>query len=172
MATIRKKRKPDSVELNMISSSARANRLKIQRVAVPIVNPILPSHAPAAAIIDDVSETERIIEEDNSNAQPDPIDDQSSESTRVSKCQTSRSHESREEKAAQAWAELRNELLVSCIEVSSHPIRGMLCCICSSDDPPVYCQDCGGYFCIRCTCTVHADTNIFHTPVIWMVRYG
>ena len=73
MATIRKKRKPDSVELNMISSSARANRLKIQRVAVPIVNPTLPSHAPAAAIIDDVSETERIIEEDNSNAQPDPI---------------------------------------------------------------------------------------------------
>lgn len=172
MATIRKKRKPDSVELNIISSSARANRLKIQRVSVPIVNPTLPLHAPAAAIVDDVSETERITEIDNCNTQPDFIDDQSSELTHVSKCQTSRSHENREEKAAQAWAELHNELLVSCIEASSHPIRGMLCCICSSDDPPVYCQDCGGYFCIQCTRTVHTDTNIFHAPVLWMVRHG
>ena len=159
----------------MISSSARANRLKIQRIAVPIVNPTLLPHTTAAAIINDVS-TERITEEDNFNAQSDPIDDQSmsqsNDSTHVSKCQAPRSHESREEKAAEAWAELRTELLVSCIEASSHPIRGMLCCICSSDDPPVYCQDCGGYFCIQCTRIVHADTNIFHAPVIWMVRYG
>ena len=152
----------------MITSSARANRLKIQRVSVPIVNSTLP---PAATIIGDVSETERIIEEDNSNTQLDTMDDQSSESTHVSKGQTQRSHETREEKSAQAWAELRNRMLVSCIEASSHPIRGMLCCICSSDDSPVYCQDCGGYFCIQCTRTVHANINIFHAPVIWMVRY-
>lgn len=166
----RKKRKPDSVELNVITSSARANRLKIQRVSVPIVNSTLP---PVAAIsASDVSETERIIEEDNnSNTQLDAIDDQSSESTHVSKCQTQRSHETREEKSAQAWAELHNGMLVSCIESSSHPIHGMLCCICSSDDSPVYCQDCGGYFCIQCTCTLHANINIFHAPVIWMVRY-
>ena len=45
----------------------------------------------------EVSETERTIEEDNSITQLDTTDDQSSESTRVSKCQTQRSHESREE---------------------------------------------------------------------------
>lgn len=151
----------------MITSSARVNRLKIQRVSVPIVNSTLP---PAATIIRDVSETEsRIFEEDNSNAQLDTIDDQSFEPTHVSKCQ--RSHETREEKSAQAWAELRNRMLVSCIEASSYPIHGILCCICSSDNSPVYCQDCGGYFCIQCTHTMHANINIFHAPVIWMVRY-
>lgn len=152
----------------MITSSARVNRLKIQRVSVPIVNSTLP---PAATIIGDVSETERIIEEDNSNTQLDTIDDQSIESTHASKCQTQRSHETREEKSAQAWAELRNRMLVSCIEASGHPICDLLCCICSSDDSPMYCQDCGGYFCIQCTRTVHANINIFHAPVIWMVRY-
>jgi len=59
----------------------------------------------------------------------------------VPKPQIQRSHETREEKAAQAWANLHNRLLSSCIEASSHPIHGTLCCICSSSDSSVYCQD-------------------------------
>jgi len=85
----------------------------------------------------------------------------------VSKPQTQRSHETREEKAAQAWADLCNRLLASCIEASSHPIHGTLCCKCSSSytssDSSVYCQDCGGCICVSCTHTVHANINISYT---------
>jgi len=144
-------------------------------VSVPIVNPRTALPAATTNNISHVLEVERSIEDDN-NMHFDNIDANldgysSGSTVHVSKQQTQRSHETREEKAAQGWADLHNRLLAPCIEASSHPIHGTLCCICSSSDSSVYCQDCGGYFCVSCTHTVHANINIFHTPVLWKVIY-
>jgi len=134
----------------MITSAARPNRLRIQKVSVPIVNPRTALPAATTNDISHVLEVERSIEEDDNNMHFDNIDANgysSGSTVHVSKRQTQRSHETREEKTAQAWADLCNRLLASCIEASSHPIHGTLCCICSSSDSSVYRQDCGGHFC-------------------------
>ena len=79
-----------------------------------------------------------------------------------------RTHQCREEKAAESWARLRKGLLTSLIESCSHPAE-LQCYMCSTESSQVYCQDCGGYMCIECAQKLHTNMNVFHIPVMWKV---
>ena len=165
MNRLRRKRKPDSVRLNLVTSRTHhgQGKIKISRVSVPLVPessqvgqlPNISSGYHGAGELDlDLPE-----ETDSSYLQ-----EQGTSNT--IHCSKRRTHEDREGKAAESWARLRRGLLTSVIESCCHPVE-VSCCMCSAELSHVYCQDCGGYMCIQCAQKLHTNVNIFHAPVMW-----
>ena len=168
MNRLRRKRKPDSVRLNLVTSRTHLGqgKLKISRVSVPLVskssqdgktpNITKAGHDGGSAELDlDLPE-----EMDLSS-----LHNEHSTSTTLT-CSKKRTHEDREVKSAESWARLRRGLLTSLIESCCHPVEAP-CCICSAEVSQVYCQDCGGYMCVQCVQKLHTNVNVFHVPVMW-----
>ena len=167
MSRIRKKRKADTVRLSLISSrgASHGERLKTTRLSVPLVqSSTADSRIPTASIADQ-GKDKFTDEVDDLYLSHDFDPNASSSSSHSSK---KRTHESREEKAAESWAKLRDGLLTSLIECCRHPMN-MQCIMCSVQLSVVYCQDCGAYMCTECVQTLHTNINIFHAPVMWKV---
>ena len=167
MSRIRKKRKADTVRLNLISSHGHhGQRFKITRLSVPLVQ---NSTSDSLNPTNNISDHEKDYFTDEVDDQYLSHDFEPSTSSSSSHCSKKRTHESREEKAAESWAKLRSRLLTCLIESCRHPMN-MQCIMCSAQLSAVYCQDCGAYMCIECAQTLHTNINIFHTPVMWKVR--
>ena len=167
MSRIRKKRKPDTVRLNLVSSRGtnRGQQFKITRLSLPLVQSASRASTTTCSDGADHGEEEHFPEEmDDLYLHRDSEPSTSS----ASQCSKHRSHESREEKAAESWAKLRTGLLTSLIE-SSNNSMDVQCYLCSTQLSPVYCQDCGAYMCIGCAQTLHTNINIFHSLVVWKV---
>ena len=80
-------------------------------------------------------------------------------------------YQRRQQKAAEAWEEIRKELLHGA--VVSIPIpSNAICIICRKEAATVLCKQCGsqGYFCEACAINFHSNINILHAPVIQKVR--
>lgn len=74
-------------------------------------------------------------------------------------------------KAAEAWEEIRKELLHGA--VVSIPIpSNAICVICHKEAATVLCKQCGshGYFCEACAVNLHSSINLLHAPVIQKVH--
>ena len=162
---LRRKRKPHTVRLNLVTSRTPRGqgRIKISRVSVPLVQTVTqtPSQIQGKQFDEDAGEPEQMdLYLHHERGTP----------VALQQCHGSkkRTHECREEKAAESWARLRKGLLTSLIESCSHPAE-LQCYMCSTESSQVYCQDCGGYVCIECAQKLHTNMNVFHTPVMWKV---
>ena len=170
MNRLRRKRKPDSVRLNLVTSRTRRGqgKINISRVSVPL---ILPESSQGGPNPNSTTGHRGAGELDlHLSDLPDEMDLSClhNEQGTLTTAQYSkkRTHEDREEKAAESWARLRRGLLASLIESCCHPSE-VPCCMCSAESSQVYCQDCGGYMCIQCAQKLHTHINIFHAPVMW-----
>ena len=169
MNRLRRKHKPDSVRLNLVTSHTHLGqgKIKISRVSVPLV-PESSQDGPTPTLCNVSTGDGRAGELDLDL--PEEMDlsclhYEQGTSTTI-QCSKKRTHEDREEKAAESWARLRRGLLTSLIESCCHPVETP-CCMCSVESSKVYCQDYGGYMCIQCAQNLHTNVNIFHAPVMW-----
>jgi len=79
-------------------------------------------------------------------------------------------YQRRQQKADEAWKEIRKELLHGA--VVSIPIpSNAICVICHKEAATVLCKQCGnnGYFCETCAINLHSSINILHAPVMQKV---
>ena len=166
MSRIRKKPKVDTVRLNLISSRGDHGQwFKTTRLSVPLVQ---SSTSVSRNPTNNISDHEKDYFTDEVDDLYLSHDFEPSTSSSSSHYRKKRTHESREEKAAESWAKLRSGLLTCLIRSCRHPMN-MQRIMCSAQLSVVYCQDCGAYMCIECAQTLHTNINIFHTPVMWKV---
>ena len=81
-------------------------------------------------------------------------------------------YQRRQQKAAEAWEEIRKELLHGAVASVSIPTNSV-CIICQEEAATVLCRQCGnnGYYCEACAINLHSTTNILHAPVIQKVYF-
>jgi len=128
MSSVRKKRKPDSVRLNLVSS--HSGSLRISRLSVPIKtspgssNLQVSSYSHIAdqlqpSVEDTLSETEDIGSELDNN-----LYDRQSGNTR--------SHMDREKKLAEGWSSVRDNIFRSITEQAALPLDSP-CHLCGAE---------------------------------------
>ena len=123
MSRIRKKRKPDTVRLNLVTSDGKQRGIKIRRMSVPLVDPTnktrqaaSPYSAKISHGVGDQDETDLECGDSMFTIPDSPSTLQCPESRKTVRC-----HKSREERMAGCWSSLRKKLLGSLIESCSHP---------------------------------------------------
>jgi len=166
--SVRKKRKPDSVRLNLVSS--HSGSLRISQLSVPIKtspgssNLQVSSYSHIAgqlqpSVEDTLSETEDIGSELDNDLY-ESVDRQSG---------NTRSHMDREKKLAEGWSSVRDNIFRSITEQAALPLDSP-CHLCGAE-AIVLCSQCGPYtyYCVSCAKQLYMKTNIFHTPLCWQV---
>ena len=80
-----------------------------------------------------------------------------------------RTYSQRQERACEAWAQIREQMRTTYIE-SSVPGIGSVCTICNQP-PNVVCKLCGPQvvLCIKCAESQHLVVNLFHRPQLWQI---
>ena len=80
-----------------------------------------------------------------------------------------KSYSQRQERACEAWAQIREQMRTTYIE-SSVPSTGSECTICIQP-ATVVCKQCGPQvvLCIKCAESQHLVLNLFHRPQLWQV---
>ena len=159
---VRKKRKPDSVKLNLISS--QHGTLRVSRLSIPIQSSVINSEIRNSSQIS--SQLQPSIEpthfeelEDTDDADP-YIDTQQTGATR--------SYVDRQKKLAEGWLSVRDSIFDSIVEQAALP-SGSLCFLCG-EEASVLCCQCGYvYYCVLCAKQLHMQINLFHTPLCWQV---
>ena len=80
-------------------------------------------------------------------------------------------YQRRQKKSAEAWEEIRKELLHGAVASISIP-NNSVCIICHKEAATVLCRQCGnGYYCEACAINLHSTVNILHAPVIQKVYF-
>lgn len=80
-----------------------------------------------------------------------------------------RNYAQRQERACEAWAQIREQMRTAYVE-SSVPIIGHTCAVCNQP-ATIVCQQCGPQvvLCVECAEAQHLSLNIFHRPRLWQV---
>ena len=168
MPVIRRKKKADSVEVHFVEKKLKKG-VKVRKVKYPFtVVPTTSSTArsPASNVVGGDGEGP------SSNVDCNGQDlYHSSYSTHevgrpVSGC--TNTYRARKEKAAEAWAEIRQSIVESFISgLAFH--KDCICVFCNKYPATIFCPDCGtnAYLCESCTTELHEVINQFHTPLIW-----
>lgn len=168
--SVRKKRKPDTVRLNLVSSNSGS--LQTSRLSVPIrtsspsssnLQTSGYSHIASQlqpSVEETLFETEDVELELDNNDLYESVDGEN---------QTTRSYMDREKKLAEGWSSVRDSIYRSITEQAALP-SDSLCHLCGGE-ALVLCSQCGPYtyYCISCAKQLHMKTNIFHTPLCWQV---
>ena len=164
--SVRKKRKPDTVKFNLVSSDSGS--VQISRLSVPIrtssasllslkdgssSDQLQPSVEPTFSEIEDM---ELGVDDDLYES----VDRQN---------ENTRSYVEREKKLAEGWSSVRGNIFRSIMEQAALPLDS-LCHLCG-EEALVLCSQCGPYtyYCASCAEQLHMKINIFHTPLCWQV---
>ena len=164
--SVRKKRKPDTVRLNLVSSDSGS--LRISRASVPIrtsstglpnLQDGTPSHQLQPSVENTFSATED-MELGGDYELYESVDRQNG---------SIRSYVDREKKLAEGWSSVRDKIFRSMMEQAALPLNS-LCHLCG-EEAVVLCSQCGPYtyYCVSCAEQLHTKINIFHTPLCWQV---
>jgi len=159
--SIRRKQKPDTVKLNFVSIKKGSTSLPtISKLQVPIV-----SSATTVSNDRDVTSDNWDVPETTAAAAAaatiETNDNQPINSRH-------RSYKVREEKLAEAWASVREDIFTSVVESAS--FSSQLCHLCG-EDAVVMCGQCGPYvlYCYSCARQMHMKVNLFHKLLYWQV---
>ena len=153
---IKKKRKPDSFQLNLVETEGRGN-VKIKRVNAPILGKESEFSQGRASLY-----TEHSSGGDHENTW------NMSEQNEYTDLGLSQ-HERRKMKAAEAWERVRYSLVDTVI--SSYCLPPGVKCMCGCE-ATIFCCECGpqAYLCENCTAKLHSNgINVFHAPKRWKV---
>ena len=164
---LRKKRKPDSVRLNLVSS--QSGSLRISRLSIPIQSSSIGSNNSEVRNSSQISsqpqpsiEATHFEPEDTDDTDPffENIDTQSG---------ATRSYRDRQTKLAEGWLSVRDRIFDSIVEQAALPSKS-LCNLCG-EEASVLCCQCGpyAYYCMLCAKQLHMKINLFHTPLCWQV---
>lgn len=157
--SIRRKQKPDTVKLNFVSSKRGSTSLPtISKLQIPIV-----SSAATVSNDRDVTSDDWVVPETTAAAAATiETNDNQPMSSRH------RSYKVREEKLAEAWASVREDIFASVVESAS--FFSQLCHLCG-EDAVVMCGQCGPYvlYCYSCARQMHMKVNLFHKLLYWQV---
>ena len=106
-------------------------------------------------------ETDDIVENDDCSVPSDSQDE----------TPTQRSYIQRQQRASEAWNQIREQLRWAFVESSVPSIR-CLCSVCNLQ-ANVMCKQCGPqvFFCTSCAESQHLSHNMFHRPQLWQVTY-
>ena len=79
-------------------------------------------------------------------------------------------HELQSKSSVEGWEQLRSMLLEVATECSAMPLR-QLCILCPNS-ADICCQECGPsiFYCGKCFCSCHENTNFFHVAEKWEVN--
>jgi len=157
--SIRRKKKPDMIKLNFVSSKkGSTSKPTISKLQVPIVSS-------AATVSNDRDVTSGywdVPETTTAAAATIETNDNKPMSSRH------RSYKVKEEKLAEAWASVREDIFASVVESAS--FFSQLCHLCG-EDAVVMCGQCGPYvsYCYSCARQMHMKVNLFHKLLYWQV---
>ena len=158
---VRKKRKPDSVKLNLVSS--QHGSLWISQLSVPIQSSVNSSEIRNSAQISD--QLQPII--DPTYFEPEDTDD-ADPSIDAQQSGVTRSYMDRQKQLAEGWLSVRDSMFDSIVEQAALPYESL--CILCSEEASVLCCQCGyAYYCVSCAKQLHMKINQFHTPLCWQV---
>ena len=163
----RQKRKPDEIELNFVQSNPKRKSISVKKVSYPFAE---PSEERLEARSSTVSTQPTWAPTITASSSLPDLDFTAHDSYAPSSKQLD-SHTLRKSKAAEAWNEIRPNLVPTLIDVSGFPSQPIPCLFCKSSDASVWCKDCSAsaFLCEECTIRLHSDINIFHNPLLWKV---
>jgi len=169
--SLRKKRKPDTAKLNLVSS--RSNSIHISRLSIPILPSTITSNSCSLHNSPNISQAQSSVasDADTETAFEDvghSSHDLSEDIDRHSGI--TRSHKGRQLKLAEGWSSVRDCILDGMVQQAALP-PDVACHLCGKEASVICCQ-CGphAYLCISCAEELHMSTNLFHTPLCWQVR--
>lgn len=140
MNKIRKKRKPDTLQVNFVEAVVgKKGNLSIQ----PVKYPFKPSSGQAS---DHVPATNNNLPASSTTACfPPECEVVSNDFHSIN-----RNHTLRKEKSTEAWANVRPQIIPNMIAAFGFPTRDVLCVMCKRQPASVWCPDCGpiAYFCL------------------------
>ncbi len=167
MKRARKKRKPDTVQLNFVRPTG-GDLVRVTNVCVPARAAVTTASPQGSHKVADTY-TEHLAPD---AVELDPLGDETdnpildNDTCPVDSDPASTEYEKREVRSAEAWAAIRSGLVKRVIETAAHP-EYHCCQICQAKDAPVWCQDCSATYCTKCALELHSSINLFHMPTLW-----
>ena len=178
MSSFRRKRKPDAIQLNLVTRGKRARvsaGAVISKVTAPIVHETASTSSSSASLFDVAAST--TVDMRLEDVQEYPMSEDHDDEALLSVFNPAAlahhvesEHTHRKQRSAEAWEKYRPVLSAAAISCFCVPSNEK-CISCAEVSAEVLCEDCGphAYYCCDCAVKVHGTVNITHSPLLWKV---